>query len=311
MVTWADIKLITFQKMFAADGENIPNDSSAKDYLAAMPGVANEALQQLATAGKFIIKYIDIAHNPIKNLLFGTEHIKSVESGDITFEADGAKSFCFEYFCRGNAVYTITVGERTVARRIPLESKGGYATVKGLIENVENEKVVLTINSLYPLAVKNAALYSATFPTEEDVPTFAEKVRYDLKSLVDDFYMLSTDDIYYEGDADISRYVRTSDFFEEGNSVLVLDRDVPGNYRVYYKAYPQQITSKTPDETVLSIDPEVATLMPLYMASQLYKDDDNGIATSYRNEFEVAFGRLKDNVSTPSSEKFTSESGWI
>lgn len=129
--------------------------------------------------------------------------------------------------------------------------------------------------------------------------------------MVDDFYMLSTEDIYYEGGADVSRYVRTSDYFQEGNTVLVLDRDTPGNFKIYYKAYPQNITLDTTDDTVLSIDPEVAALMPLYMASQLYKDDDNSIATSYRNEFEVAFGRLKDNVNTPSAERFTSESGWI
>jgi hypothetical protein len=47
------------------------------------------------------------------------------------------------------------------------------------------------------------------------------------------------------------------------------------------------------------------------MASQLYKDDDNGIATAYRNEFEVAFERLKDSAKTPSAERLTSESGWI
>lgn len=71
------------------------------------------------------------------------------------------------------------------------------------------------------------------------------------------------------------------------------------------------ITLDTPDDEILAIDPEVAALLPLYMASQLYKDDDSGIATVYRNEFEVAFERLKDSVSAPSSERFTSESGWI
>lgn len=309
MVTWAEIKLRTFQKMFAADGENIPSDSSSKDYLAAMPGVANEALQMLATAGKFIIKNIDIAHNPMKNLLPDNKHIKSIESGDIVLEADGARSFYFEYY--GEGTYTITVGSLVVARRIPLEQNKGYAIVKGLIDNPNKEKVTIKISSDYPMAIKNSALYSATFKTDEDVQVFSEKVRYNLKDLVDDFYMLSSNDIYYEGDTDISRYVRTSDFFEEGNSVLVLDRDIPGNYKVYYKAYPQYITSATPDDTVLSIDPEVAALMPLYMASQLYKDDDNAIATAYRNEFEIAFERLRDSVGTPSSERFTSESGWI
>ena len=65
------------------------------------------------------------------------------------------------------------------------------------------------------------------------------------------------------------------------------------------------------DDYELNVPPEVAVILPLYMASQLYKDDDNGIATSYRNEFEVAFERLSLPAVLSSSEKFTSESGWI
>lgn len=309
MITWAEIKLITFQKLFAADGDTIPNDSSSKDYLAAMPAVANEALQLLSTAGKFIIKSIDIAHNPIKNLITDGQKIVSMERGEKTFEADGARSFCFEYF--GEGYFTITVGSVTVKRRVDLEPLRGYSTVRGLIDNPNDEKVVVKFESDYPLAIKNMALYSAMFRSDDKVPTFAEKVRYNLKEMVSDFYMLANNDIYYEGDADISRYIRTTDYFEEGNSVLVLDRDTPGNFKVYYNAYPTRIDASTPDDYELSIDPEVATLMPLYMASQLYKDDDIAISTQYRNEFEAAFALLKDSVSTPSSEKFTSESGWV
>ena len=43
MYTWKDIKVITLQKMFAAEGSVIPNDESVKDYIAGMPGAANEA----------------------------------------------------------------------------------------------------------------------------------------------------------------------------------------------------------------------------------------------------------------------------
>ena len=93
--------------------------------------------------------------------------------------------------------------------------------------------------------------------------------------------------------------------------MLVLDRDTPGNFRVYYKAYPPTITDTTPDDEELAIDNEVYPLLCLYMASQLYKDDDIAISTTYRNEFEVGFERLRDSVSTPSAEVFTSESGWI
>jgi len=308
MITWGDVKLTTFQKMFSADGDSIPTDSSARDYEAAMPSAANEALQMLATAGKFIIKIVNIAHNPVKNLLTGADIIKSMERGTLTFEADKVRSIYFEYYGVGSLDVSV---DGTSVKTLDLSSKQGYAPVRFLVENEDDKKVVMTITSRYPIALKNVAMYSADFESNEEVPTYAEKVRYNLKELVDDFYMLSTEDVYYEGGADISRYVRTQDYFQEGNTVLVLDRDTPGNFRIYYKAYPQQITKDTPDDTVLVIDPEVGALMPLYMASQIYKEDDNAIATAYRNEFEVAFGRLRDSVNTPSAERFTSESGWV
>lgn len=308
MTTWGDIKLITMQKLFSAVGSTIPQDTSTRDYLAAMPGAANEGLALLATAGKFIIKSIDIAHNPVRNLLANGQHIFSQESGEMSFQATGARSLYFEYF--GQGTYTITIGD-TALDAVELTANTGYSPVRVLIANTDRANVKVTFNSDYPLAIKNIALYSATFPTKDDIPTFAEKVRYSLKDMVNDFYMLSTEDIYYEGDANVTRYARTSDFFQEGNTVLVLDRDTPGNFRVYYKAYPQKITLETGDDEVLSIDDEVTPLLCLYMASQLFKEDDNSIATTYRNEFEVGFERLKDRASTPSAERFTSESGWI
>lgn len=294
--------------MFAADGDTIPSDTSTRDYIAAMPGVANEALQMLATAGKFIVKTIKIAHNPVNNLLYGGEHIQKMERGTMSYEAEGARSLYFEYF--GKGTYTVSVDGVEVINDT-LSSGNGYASIKKLIPNEEDKKVVLQFHSNYPFAIKNFALYSADFETEDEVQSFAEKIRYPLREYADDFYMLDTENIYYEGDVDITRYIQTSDYFQEGNTVLVLDRNIPGDYTIYYKAYPQTIDQSTTDDTELSVDPEVAALMPLYMASQLYKDDDAGIATTYRNEFEVAFSRLRDNVNTPSAERFTSESGWI
>ena len=65
------------------------------------------------------------------------------------------------------------------------------------------------------------------------------------------------------------------------------------------------------DDYELPLDREVAAILPLYMASQLYKDDDIGVATQYRNEFEVAFERLQNAVPSGKAEKVISESGWI
>lgn len=309
-ITWGDIKLKTLQKLYATNNGSttIPTDNSTREYISAMPGAANEALQMLATAGKFIIKSIDIAHIPLRNVVSNSENIRSRESGTIEYQGEGARSLYFE--CKGYVTLTITVGD-TELEPIEIESPTGYTAYKYLIENEDKATVKASFLSDYPLSVKNLAMYEATFPTDAEIPAYSEYIRYDLSQMVNDYYMVDSSQVIYEGDANVSRYTATTDYFQEGFKVMLIHRDKPGNYKVYYKAYAPMITLETPDDEELSLDPEVAALLPLYMASQLYKDDDVGIATIYRNEFEVAFERLTKTVSAPSSEKFTSVSGWI
>lgn len=308
MATWYDIKFRTMNKMFASKGNNIPNDSSSVDYLAAMPGACNEALQRLATAGKFIIKSIQIAHNPIKNLLSDGKRILSSEGGTLSIEASGARSLYVEVL---GSVTMATYIDGFLTSSETISSKTHYSPVKRLIASDGPQNVAVKFTSDYPFAIKNFALYGATFETQDDVQSFAEVVKYDLSQLADSFYMLSQDGIIFEGSEGVSRYEQTSDYFEEGGRVLVLNRNKPGNYTIYYRAYPQKITDSTPDDYVLELDPDVEALVPLYMASQLYKEDDNSLATSYRNEFEIGLQSLKDAIKAPMSEQFTSESGWI
>lgn len=308
MATWYDIKFRTMNKMFASKGNNIPNDSSSVDYLAAMPGACNEALQRLATAGKFIIKSIQIAHNPIKNLLSDGKRILSSEGGTLSIEASGARSLYVEVL---GSVTMATYIDGFLTSSETISSKTHYSLVKRLIASDGPQNVAVKFTSDYPFAIKNFALYGATFETADDVQSFAEVVKYDLSQLADSFYMLSQDGIIFEGSEGVSRYEQTSDYFEEGGRVLVLNRNKPGNYTIYYRAYPQKITDSTPDDYVLELDPDVEALVPLYMASQLYKEDDNSLATSYRNEFEIGLQSLKDAIKAPMSEVFTSESGWI
>lgn len=306
MTTWFDIKLTTLQKMFAADGRQIPNDESTKDYLEGMPYVANEGLQLLSTAGKFIVKPIQITHNPMKNLIHSDNKLIQVESGKYKVEAEGAHSFYFQV--SGKCDYTIYV-DGVVYDTQSINNKQGFLDVKGLVVNPKNKKVVIEWETLYPMALKNIALYSASWESVDEVQAYAEKVRYKLKDLAPDFYQLSTTDIFFEGDE--NPYTQTQEYWQEGNTVLVLNREQIGNFTVYYKAYPEQITYDTADDYELPIDEEVAVLLPLYMASQLYKDDDNGIATAYRNEFEVGFERLRNKANTPSAGEFISKTGWI
>ena len=199
-MNWGQIKIATLQKMFVSTATTIVENTTTLPYLNSMPAVANEALQLLSTAGKYIIK-----------------------SHKIT--------------------------------------QGGTDT--GLVQ------------------------------------------KYDFQTLVSDFH--SFRDVYLD---DGEEYRSTSLYQTEGDGVFVLPSEAIGTWTVYYNSYPQQITSATTDVTELALDPEVAVLLPLYMASELYLEDDSALATSWRNKFEVAFGKLKSNVSQATVEFVSEFEGW-
>ena len=197
---WKDIKLATLQKMFSAEGSNIPTDDSTRDYIAGMPYAANECLQMICTSKKYIIKSVDI------------------------HPEDGIEVGSFR--------------------------------------------------------------------------------RFNMKDIASDFFEFNGEVYYTEG----SLHERTESYYVENDFVLV-DKNAKGTFTVYYRAYPEEITSATEDDYELKVSPDVAAIMPLYMASQLYKEDDNGIATSLRNEFEVAYDRLSQDNYAVNMEAFN-ESGW-
>lgn len=308
-MTWEDIKLATLQKMFAADGDNLVVDESTKDYIAGMPQACNEGLQLLSTAGKFIVKSVCIANNPIPNLLLDSESMKITQlvKGTKEYEASTGHSYYFE--CMGKGTANIYVDDM-LTDVITLDAKHYYKVYKGLIINLNDKNVKIVFECDYPISINNVAIYDASYEDSADIPSFAEKVRYNIKEYAPDFYELDSSEVYFEGDSDTHRYLQTSEFFHEGNKIFVVDRKMQGNFTIYYKAYPPLITTATDDEYELPVDDEVAVLLPLYMASQLYKDDEIDVATSYRNEFDIAFSQLRNKQSTPSAEEFTSESGW-
>ena len=305
MSTWYDLKLAVLQKMFAAD-DTIVSDESTLGYIAAMPHCANEGLALLATAGKFITKSVKITQRNIVNLLPDTiSNVIHEFSDGYSYQADEGQSYYFE--CSGNGTCEIYVDE-VLVDTLTIENSS-YEIFKGLIENTEKKKVNFVFTTSYPMSLKNIAVYKELFPTSDDVVPYTDKIRYDMSQLAEDFYMIDPQGIYYEGA--YQNYLQTSDFYQEGTKTLVLDRDMIGCFTIYYRAYPVLLTNETEDDYELPIDPEVYVLLPLYMASQLYKDDDNAIATQYRNEFEVGFERLVNSANLAAYEEFTSESGWI
>lgn len=69
----------------------------------------------------------------------------------------------------------------------------------------------------------------------------------------------------------------------------------------YNKTSITKIDSTTEDAYEIELPEEACVLIPLYIASQLYKDDDISQATVYRNEFEVGLQDLYINVENQES----------
>lgn len=198
-MTWYDVKLAALQKMFASDGTDISNpDEATKEYLNAMPHAANEAIEMLCTAGRYLRK--------------------------------------------------------------------SYTTSKDKGE-------ALTVNLEY------------------EVPDYWRMGNMEVYKLVDDTP---------EPVDGVALY---------GGKYLVFPAEFEGDFEFFYDAKPTTITLSTPDSKKIDLPDDAVVLLPLYIASQLYKDDDNAIATMYRNEFETAFERLT-NPRTVTREKFSSNTGW-
>ncbi len=70
------------------------------------------------------------------------------------------------------------------------------------------------------------------------------------------------------------------------------------NDGTYKKIEPEVITADTDPQYELKMIEEACVILPLYIASELYKDDDITLATVYRNEFENELSELAMNIET-------------
>lgn len=228
-MTYLDLKRIVLQKVFAITDGNVVVDDATQEYLTALPGAANEGLQLLATAGRFLKRKLVI-----------------------------------------------------------VQSIGGPALPEW----------------------RAAADYGLGEGEVVCMGTGAGRNAYDLSKLIFDFYSLDVDGVYYS--ATPTGEYRYGKWQMQGGQVLFLPADEAGVWTIWYNAYPPELTMETPDDYELPLYPEVAALLPLYIASQIYKDDEIGVATQYRNEFEVGREALMGagTRGVQGGEEWHSDRGW-
>lgn len=132
-----------------------------------------------------------------------------------------------------------------------------------------------------------------------------------LRELDPDFFRLMPGEIYFSPASGDERIRPSKGFRLEGEASLWLDGNTEGVWTVYYQVYPKWMGTDTGDDEEIPLPPEAARLIPLYAASQLYKDDDLAIATQYRNEFEAGRSLLYTLYNDDNGQEFESVSGWI
>lgn len=71
------------------------------------------------------------------------------------------------------------------------------------------------------------------------------------------------------------------------------------NEKKYVVVEKYKLTESTANDEELPFADEACVLIPLYIASQLYKDDDIAQATQYRNEFEIGLQELQRYIDNP------------
>lgn len=175
--------------------------------------------------------------------------------------------------------------------------------------NDSTNSYIAAMPGAYSEAIQLLSTTNRFITKEYELPADSTEsaIRIDLNDVIDNFYRIKPGGIYWEDSDGMLHNTAAHKYI--GNS-LFLPVKKEGKYRIFYYAFPKEVTQETKETEDLEIDPDVAALVPLYIASQLYKEDDISIATIYRNEFEVGRELLAKEIGISGEAKFISTTGW-
>lgn len=312
-MTWGQVQLEAIKKMFlnnekitVEDLSEMRNDTSYEIYLNAMVHQANEGLLYSMKNGRPYLKQYTLTQFPNSNLLGNQLVTYQHTNEDTVFETNGGLSYYFEVdnlatveiLRNGSVIETIQNSTRT---------PGIFTSYKGFIESLPEDIIQIVFKGSHPYNYRYVAIYGYDYNYNSGdtkcIPPYGPVNKYNLKELIPDFYKI--DNIVFESGS--SDPLKNTDFKMENDYTIVVSSTKVGSFTINYQAYPPLITDLTEDEFEIDYNIEVLVLLPLYIASQLYKEDDIQMATVYRNEFETG---LINTYRTNDKPKYVSKTGW-
>lgn len=158
------------------------------------------------------------------------------------------------------------------------------------LEEYKQSKKYKTYLFSMPQACNEAICYiSNLLPVIKSYELEIEKERYDLSNLIDDF-------------RSIDSIITNKKWYMETNNILNIDREAK-SIIIYYEANPITISSNTTNDTKLNINKDCLQYIPLYIAGELYKDDDLTLSTIYMNEFMNNINAIISRLKAPVNNK--------
>ena len=131
------------------------------------------------------------------------------------------------------------------------------------------------------------------------------------KYLIDDNSVWVFDIKEYMKDNEIDNYLyteviqhtyikRDNLLFEEQDGKLYIDKRFMDRnsltLTIKYRIIPERFTTTTPWSTLIDLPYNICSIVPLYLASELYKDDDISMSTAYRNQFETELDYISSQM---------------
>ena len=131
------------------------------------------------------------------------------------------------------------------------------------------------------------------------------------KYLIDDNSAFVFDIKEYMKDNEIDNYLyteviqhtyikRDNLLFEEQDGKLYIDKRFMDRnsltLTIKYRIIPERFTTTTPWNTLIDLPYNICSIVPLYLASELYKDDDISMSTAYRNQFETELDYISSQM---------------
>lgn len=107
---------------------------------------------------------------------------------------------------------------------------------------------------------------------------------FHIRELAPDFMRFCPDRLTIMGEN--NTFMRVNDYQFDGMDTLFVPAEYVGTLVIWYEAYPENIDESTPGDTTFSLPEEAQRAIPLYIAAEVFKEDDISMATQYLNEYE-------------------------